>query len=177
MNKPLLAITMGDPAGIGPEVTRAALGSLARRARVVAYGPADLYAGVRADITYVPPDGVPAERDAIERGARDLASGEIDALVTAPVAKRVFGGEFPGHTELLAARAGALDFAMMLLEKGNVAVSPGSGFGPVGEGYLRMSLVENEARLAQAVRQIRQCLREAEAAHRGSESLIDMGAS
>ena len=55
-----------------------------------------------------------------------------------------------------------MDFGMMLLEKGNVAVSPGSGFGPAGEGFLRMSLVENEARLRQAVRQIKNCLREAE---------------
>ena len=57
-----------------------------------------------------------------------------------------------------------MDFGMMLLEKGNVAVSPGSGFGPAGEGFLRMSLVENEARLRQAVRQIQRCLREAESA-------------
>ena len=55
-----------------------------------------------------------------------------------------------------------MDFAMKLLEKGDVAVSPGSGFGPAGEGYLRMALVENEARLRQAVRQIQQCLREVE---------------
>jgi alanine-synthesizing transaminase len=55
-----------------------------------------------------------------------------------------------------------MDVGMMLLEKGNVAVSPGSGFGPAGEGFLRMSLVENEARLRQAVRQIKTCLREAE---------------
>jgi alanine-synthesizing transaminase len=54
---------------------------------------------------------------------------------------------------------------MMLLEKGNVAVSPGSGFGPAGEGFLRMSLVENEERLRQAVRQIQRCLREAEGAY------------
>lgn len=60
-------------------------------------------------------------------------------------------------------RMSTMDFAMMLLEKGNVAVSPGSGFGPAGEGYLRMSLVENEARLRQAVRHIKNCLREAEA--------------
>ena len=59
-------------------------------------------------------------------------------------------------------RMSTMDFAMMLLEKGNVAVSPGSGFGPAGEGYLRMSLVENEERLRQAVRQIKQCLKEAE---------------
>jgi alanine-synthesizing transaminase len=56
-----------------------------------------------------------------------------------------------------------MDFGMMLLEKGNVAVSPGSGFGPAGEGFLRMSLVENEQRLQQAVRQIKRCLTEAEA--------------
>ena len=59
-------------------------------------------------------------------------------------------------------RMSTMDFGMMLLEKGNVAVSPGSGFGPAGEGYLRMSLVENEARLRQAVRQIQRCLREEE---------------
>jgi alanine-synthesizing transaminase len=51
-----------------------------------------------------------------------------------------------------------MDFAMKLLEEGNVAVSPGSGFGSSGEGFLRMSLVENEQRLRQAVRQISKCL-------------------
>ena len=51
-----------------------------------------------------------------------------------------------------------MDFAMKLLEEGNVAVSPGSGFGAAGEGFLRMSLVENEQRLRQAVRQIGKCL-------------------
>ena len=59
-------------------------------------------------------------------------------------------------------RMSTMDFGMMLLEKGNVAVSPGSGFGPAGEGFLRMSLVENEARLRQAVRQIKACLKDAE---------------
>jgi alanine-synthesizing transaminase len=51
-----------------------------------------------------------------------------------------------------------MDFAMMLLEEGDVAVSPGSGFGPAGEGYVRLALVENENRLRQAVRQIGRCL-------------------
>ena len=60
-----------------------------------------------------------------------------------------------------------MDFGMLLLEKGNVAVSPGSGFGPAGEGFLRMSLVENEQRLQQAVRQIDRCLRDAKAAGHG----------
>ncbi len=51
-----------------------------------------------------------------------------------------------------------MDFAERLLNEGNVAVSPGSGFGPAGEGYLRLALVENENRLRQAVRQISRCL-------------------
>ncbi len=51
-----------------------------------------------------------------------------------------------------------MDFAEKLLNEGNVAVSPGSGFGPAGEGYLRLALVENENRLRQAVRQIGKCL-------------------
>ena len=51
-----------------------------------------------------------------------------------------------------------MDFAEKLLNEGNVAVSPGSGFGPAGEGFLRLALVENENRLRQAVRQIGKCL-------------------
>lgn len=51
-----------------------------------------------------------------------------------------------------------MDFSMMLLEKADVAVSPGSGFGEAGEGYLRLALVENENRLRQAVRQFGRCL-------------------
>jgi alanine-synthesizing transaminase len=56
-------------------------------------------------------------------------------------------------------RMGSIDFAMKLLEEGDVAVSPGGGFGDLGEGQLRLALVENEQRLRQAVRQIARCLR------------------
>lgn len=55
-------------------------------------------------------------------------------------------------------RMSTMEFAMMLLEKADVAVSPGSGFGDAGEGFLRLALVENENRLRQAVRQIGRCL-------------------
>jgi alanine-synthesizing transaminase len=57
-------------------------------------------------------------------------------------------------------RMGSIDFAMKLLEEAEVAVSPGRGFGEVGEGYLRLALIENEQRLRQAVRQIGRCLKE-----------------
>ena len=56
-------------------------------------------------------------------------------------------------------RMGSIDFAMKLLEEAEVAVSPGRGFGEVGEGYLRLALIENEQRLRQAVRQIGRCLK------------------
>jgi alanine-synthesizing transaminase len=56
-----------------------------------------------------------------------------------------------------------MQFAMQLLEQGNVAVSPGSGFGHAGEGYLRLALVENEHRLRQAVRQLGRFLTTVEA--------------
>jgi len=50
---------------------------------------------------------------------------------------------------------GSLKFAMELVEKAGVAVTPGIGFGQEGEGFLRIALVENEHRLRQAVRQIK----------------------
>lgn len=53
---------------------------------------------------------------------------------------------------------GSLDFAIHLLKKANVAVSPGIGFGPNGEGYVRFALVENEHRIRQAIKGIREVL-------------------
>jgi alanine-synthesizing transaminase len=51
---------------------------------------------------------------------------------------------------------GSYAFAMRLMEEANLVVSPGIGFGPLGEGYVRMALVENEKRLQQAMRSLRQ---------------------
>jgi alanine-synthesizing transaminase len=58
------------------------------------------------------------------------------------------------------ARMGSMDFSLKLMEKANVAVAPGIGFGEEGEGYLRIALVENEHRIRQALRQIRRALPE-----------------
>jgi alanine-synthesizing transaminase len=49
---------------------------------------------------------------------------------------------------------GSLEFAKLLMKEALVAVSPGIGFGPVGEGYVRFALVENEHRIRQATRSI-----------------------
>ena len=54
---------------------------------------------------------------------------------------------------------GSLEFSKLLLEKAQVAVSPGIGFGPLGEGYVRFALVENEHRIRQATRSIGQFLK------------------
>jgi alanine-synthesizing transaminase len=50
---------------------------------------------------------------------------------------------------------GSLAFSKLLLERANVAVSPGIGFGEHGEGFVRIALVENRQRLRQATRNIK----------------------
>jgi len=54
---------------------------------------------------------------------------------------------------------GSLEFSKLLLEQALVAVSPGVGFGPMGEGHVRFALVENEHRIRQATRSIGQFLK------------------
>jgi alanine-synthesizing transaminase len=54
---------------------------------------------------------------------------------------------------------GSLEFAKLLLEKAQVAVSPGIGFGPLGEGFVRFALIENDQRIRQATRSIGQFLK------------------
>jgi alanine-synthesizing transaminase len=53
---------------------------------------------------------------------------------------------------------GSMEFAKLLLTEAKVAVSPGVGFGPYGEGFVRFALIENEHRTRQAVRGIRRVL-------------------
>jgi len=53
---------------------------------------------------------------------------------------------------------GALEFSKRLLSEAHVAVAPGVGFGELGEGYVRLALVENEQRLRQAARGVKKML-------------------
>jgi alanine-synthesizing transaminase len=53
---------------------------------------------------------------------------------------------------------GSLEFATLLVKDAHVATSPGFGFGPGGEGYVRFALLENEQRTAQAIRNLRRTL-------------------
>jgi alanine-synthesizing transaminase len=54
---------------------------------------------------------------------------------------------------------GSLGFCKFLVTEAKVATSPGNGFGPGGEGYIRFALIENEQRIAQAVRNLRGVLK------------------
>jgi alanine-synthesizing transaminase len=91
-----------------------------------------------------------SRRDVLVEGLR-----RIGWDITQPRAGMFVWAKIP---DIWRARMDTLSFAMKLLEEGDVAASPGSGFGPSGEGFLRMALVENESRLRQAVRQIGRCL-------------------
>jgi alanine-synthesizing transaminase len=54
---------------------------------------------------------------------------------------------------------GSLEFAKLLMQRALVAVSPGIGFGPMGEGHVRFALVENDHRIKQATKSIQQFLK------------------
>jgi alanine-synthesizing transaminase len=56
---------------------------------------------------------------------------------------------------------GSIEFSTLLVEKAEVAVSPGIGFGEHGDGYVRIALVENEQRIRQAARNVRRFLESA----------------
>jgi 4-hydroxythreonine-4-phosphate dehydrogenase len=134
-----IAISLGDPAGIGPEIVARALaerpdanvvvfgddGVLARAAKTAGLAAPER-ARVRAvtnlgadEVTPGKPNDASARAQlAYLTAAVDAAlAGEVSALVTAPISKEWIaraGFKFPGHTEYLAARAGVEEFAMML---------------------------------------------------------------
>jgi alanine-synthesizing transaminase len=57
-------------------------------------------------------------------------------------------------------RMGSIRFAVEMMNRANVSVAPGAGFGEEGDGYLRLALVENENRIRQALKQLRRALSE-----------------
>jgi alanine-synthesizing transaminase len=59
-------------------------------------------------------------------------------------------------------RMGSVKFAVEMMERANVAVTPGAGFGQEGDGHLRLALVENENRIRQGLKQMRRALAELE---------------
>jgi alanine-synthesizing transaminase len=98
--------------------------------------------------------GRPAEVAAIYEGRRNALCDNLSRIgwdVPRPKATMFVWARIPTGEE-------AQPFALRLLRDAHVAVSPGSGFGADGEGYVRFALVENEQRIAQAVRGIKRVL-------------------
>ena len=118
-----IAITLGDPRGIGPEVVARALDdeSLRGAAAFTVVGPSGTNRQPDVETGTWVPDGDMAlagrlAGSAIERAVALARSGEVDGLVTAPIDKAALlagGYDYPGHTEMLSALTGS-ETAMML---------------------------------------------------------------
>lgn len=137
--KPRLALTLGDPRGIGPEIAARAL-EMPLDAEVTVIGAEDQIAEVAAarriavgswrsgpgdtepvrGTSAAHPRAVLAGKIAghsVETAVRLALAGDVDAIITAPINKHALhlaGFPFPGHTEWLAHLAGDVDVAMML---------------------------------------------------------------
>lgn len=139
---PLIGITMGDPAGIGPELCLRMVASpvLGKVCRLRIYGSkgvlarveealgvpnlacADVWDDPALDADVVVPGrvqaicGAAAER-CVARAVEDVSKGDLAAIVTAPLHKAALhaaGVSYPGHTEMLAAYTGAREICMMM---------------------------------------------------------------
>ncbi len=142
-----LAITPGDPLGIGPEIAAKALARWREEeTKAVLYGPEEEWARVaehignthHVDMVSLPsPSGrKPATpqasawggavaMEALECAVRDAMEGVVDAVVTGPVSKQsmhLAGWRYPGQTELIAKLTGAEEYAMMLANGVHCAV-------------------------------------------------------
>ncbi len=154
---PCLGITVGDPAGVGPEVVAQAVQAGAHgAARLRVYG--DLEAVERAgalppEVERQPsatarvepgqpdPAAGPGVIEAIESAAHDCLKGELDAMVTAPISKEILarcGFRHPGHTEFLEEIAGR-GHAVMLLVGGKLRVALATIHCPLREVPERLS--------------------------------------
>jgi alanine-synthesizing transaminase len=101
-----------------------------------------------------PQECVAEIRDMYKARRDVLCSGlnRIGWKVEVPKATMFVWAEIPDKYKAM----GSLDFSKLLLDKAKVAVSPGIGFGEGGDHFVRISLVENEHRIRQAIRGIRE---------------------
>ncbi len=121
--RPRLAVTLGDPRGIGPEIVRAALADpdLARECELVTVGPTGCGPVVDVPVGEWQASNTVADAGrlaglAIARAVSLAQEGAVQGIVTAPIDKAALlagGYDYPGHTEMLARLTGAR-VAMML---------------------------------------------------------------
>ena len=139
MSLPIVAITVGDPAGIGPEIVLQAIvrSEVVARCRPLVVGPRAILDRVARQLALTPArdvEDIPVSPDeitpgqaspaagrcavlAVKRAVALVQSGAAGAIATAPLNKAAMfsaGFHYPGHTELLAELAGVQDYTMML---------------------------------------------------------------
>ena len=137
----VIGVTVGDPAGVGPEVAAAALAS-------GQLDPAFAYRLIAPPCSATPGQPTAATARAAWEGLEEAVlaalKGEIAAVVTAPVCKSglyEIGFRFPGQTEFFAARCGTDDFAM-LLTGGTLTVVLASTHLPLVDAVRQLSRAE-----------------------------------
>src|SRR5687768_7406932 len=118
MALPVIAITVGDPGGIGPEIARKAAASprVIACCRPVVYGPWRDEALAGFEKGRPSAEGGKAAYQAIETAVRDALDKKVDAIATGPLSKEGFamaGHQWKGHTDLLAHLTGTARVAMM----------------------------------------------------------------
>ncbi len=119
MSLPRIALTLGDPAGVGPEIVAKAMVDPRVRAvcEPVPYGPRDLSRFRPGELSA---DAGRAAYDALVQAVEDAQAGRVAAIATAPLNKEAFalaGLSWRGHTDLLAALTGARRVAMMFYSR------------------------------------------------------------
>jgi 4-hydroxythreonine-4-phosphate dehydrogenase len=114
---PVIGLTLGEPAGIGPEICHKAIQALGGKINIRLIGSTQ---GVA--VGKLTKKSAQRAFDALEESAELLKSGEIQAVVNAPIHKdnlSAIGFKYPGHTEFYAERAGRAwdDVTMMMTSK------------------------------------------------------------
>jgi len=115
---PRIGLTVGDPAGIGPEVAiKAASDSeICKVCTPILYGPSSESECAKFQAGIVSAMAGRASYEAVRSAAVDAIAGRLDAITTAPINKAAWalaGLPWPGHTEMLAELTGSKNVAMM----------------------------------------------------------------
>jgi 4-hydroxythreonine-4-phosphate dehydrogenase len=135
--RPTLAVTVGDPRGIGPEIIAAALATpeVGERCSLVVIGPSGTPVAPHVDIGEWIETGEPAadfaragqlSGAAIERAVALAQRDEVHGIVTAPIDKHALlsgGYDYPGHTEMLGALTGCAVAMMLASDKLRVVLA------------------------------------------------------
>lgn len=135
---------------VGNERLLSALGRVKSYLDYGAYTPIQVAAAAALN----GPDDCIHEMRAIYKRRRDVmvdSFAQAGWPIPAPVASMFAWVPVPERFQSL----GSLEFSKLLIEKADVAVAPGIGFGEHGDNYVRLALVENEQRIRQAARSLR----------------------